>query len=206
MIKVVQRHHGDLGQGLSWDPGIARMSISLTDGGEWILVGESHFDFPLTFSIEGSTSLEGDSFRSCNTSLCQQHVQLVETVLVLVWTSRIDSFRVEAMCHLQETHGVDMLQDYASHGIAVHVLIWDPGDRVRDSSALDGTYFMSHRWTWDPGIICGLIQLFIEDKQYSSREDCNVPTLGHHFITECYANQSSQMGVIASTRAIQGFY
>jgi hypothetical protein len=59
-------------------------------------------------------------------------------VLVLVWTCRIDSFWVEAMCHLQEIHGVDMLQDYASQGIAVHVLIWDPGDRVRDSLALDG--------------------------------------------------------------------
>jgi hypothetical protein len=206
MIRVVQRQHGDLGQRLAWDPGIAGLSISLTDGGEWILAGESHFDFPLSFSIEGSTSLEGDSLRSCSTSLWQQHVQLVETVLVLVWTWRIDSFRVEAMCHLQETHGVDMLHDYASQGIAVHVLIWDPGGRVRDSSALDGAYFVSHRWTWDPGIICGLTQLLLEDKQFSSREDCNVPTFGHHYITECYADQSSQMGVIASTGAIEGFY
>jgi hypothetical protein len=54
-------------------------------------------------------------------------------MLVLVWTWRIDSFRVEARSHLQETHGVDMLQDYASQGIAIHVLIWDLGDRVRDS-------------------------------------------------------------------------
>jgi hypothetical protein len=65
--------------------------------------------------------------------------------------------------------------------------------------------FVSHRWTWDPGIICGLIQLLLEDKQYSSREDCNVPTLGHHYITECYDDQSSQMEVIASTGAIEGF-
>jgi hypothetical protein len=130
MIRVVQHQHGDLGQRLAWDPRIAGLSISLTDGGEWILAGESHFDFPLSFNIEGSTSLEGDSLRSCSTSLWKQHVQLVETVLVLVWTWRIDSFQVEAMCHLQETHGVDMLQDYASQGIAVHILIWDPGGRV----------------------------------------------------------------------------
>jgi hypothetical protein len=35
---------------------------------------------------------------------------------------------------------------------------------------------------------------------------CNVPTFGHHYITECYADQSSQMGVITSTGAIEGFY
>jgi hypothetical protein len=99
-----------------------------------------------------------------------------------------------------------MFQDYASQGIAVHVLIWDPGDRVRDNSVLDGAYCVSHRWTWDPSIIYGLIQLLLEDKQYSSREDCNVPTLGHHYITECYDDQSSQMEVIASTGAIEGFF
>ena len=38
-----------------------------------------------------------------------------------------------------------------------------------------------------------------------SLNDCNVPTLGHHYITECYADQSIQIGVIASTRAIEGF-
>jgi hypothetical protein len=206
MVRVVQRQHGDLWQRLAWDPGIAGLSISLTDGGEWTLAGESYFDFPLSFSVEESTSLEGDSWRSCSTSLWQQHVQLVETVLVLVWTWRMDSFRDEAMCHVQETHGVDMFQDYASQGIAVHVLIWDPGGRVRDSSSLDGAYCVSHRWTWDPGIIFGLIQLLLEDKQYSSREDCNVPTLGHHYITECYDDQSSQMEVIASTGAIEGYF
>jgi hypothetical protein len=30
-------------------------------------------------------------------------------VLSLVWSGRIDPFQVEAMCYLQETHGVDML-------------------------------------------------------------------------------------------------
>jgi hypothetical protein len=53
---------------------------------------------------------------------------------------------------------------------------------VHDSSSLDGAYCGSHRWTWDPSIMYGLIQLFLEDKQYSSREDCNVPILGHHYI------------------------
>jgi hypothetical protein len=114
MIRVVQHHHADLGKRLAWDMRIVGMSISLNDGGEWILAGESVFDFPLSFNIEGSTSLEGDSLRSCSTSLWQHHVQLVESVLVLVWTWRIDSFWVEAMLHLQEIHGVDMLQDYTS--------------------------------------------------------------------------------------------
>jgi hypothetical protein len=54
---------------------------------------------------------------------------------------------------------------------------------VRGSSSLDGAYYISHRLTWDPNIIYGLIQLLLEDKQYSIREDCNVPTLGHHYIT-----------------------
>jgi hypothetical protein len=114
MIKVVQRQRGDIWQRLPWDPGIAGLSISSTNGGEWTLAGESYFDFQLSFSIEESMSLEGDSLRSCSTSLRQHHVLLVETVLVLVWTWRMGSFRVEAMCHLQETHGVDMFQDYAS--------------------------------------------------------------------------------------------
>jgi hypothetical protein len=69
----------------------------------------------------------------------------------------MDSFRDEAMCHVHEIHGVDIVQDYASQGIAVHVLIWDPGGVAYDSSSLDGIYYMSHRWTWDPGIIFGLI-------------------------------------------------
>ena len=30
------------------------------------------------------------------------------------------------MCHVQEVHRVDIFQDYASHSIAVHFLIWDP--------------------------------------------------------------------------------
>jgi hypothetical protein len=95
----------------------------------------------------------------------------------------MDSFRDEAMCHVQETPGVDMIQDHASQGIAVHILIWDPGGGVCDSSSLDGAYCVSHRWTWDPSIIFGWVHLLLEDKQYSSREDCNVPTLGHHYIT-----------------------
>jgi hypothetical protein len=46
----------------------------------------------------------------------------------------------------------------------------------------------------------------LEDKQYSSREDCNVPTLGHHYITEGYDEQSSQLEIIARTRAIEGYF
>ena len=62
----------------------------------------------------------------------------MEAMLVLVWTWRMDSFRDEVMCHVQEIHSVDIFQDYASLGIAVHVLIWDPGGGVYDSSSLDG--------------------------------------------------------------------
>jgi hypothetical protein len=206
MVRVVQRHHGDIWQRISWDPRIAGLRISLTDRGKWTLAGESYFDFPVSFSVEESTSLEDVSWISCSTSLWKQHVQLMETVLFLVWNLRMDSFRGEAICHVQEIHRVDICQDCAPQGIAVHVLVWDPRGGVYDSSSLDGVYCVSHRWTWDPGIIFGLIQLFLEDKQYSSREDCNVPTLGHHCITECYDDQSSQMDVIASTRDVEGYF
>jgi hypothetical protein len=81
MIKVVQRQRGDPEQRLAWDQGISGSSSSSTDRCEWIFAGKGHFDFPLSFSIEGSTSLEGDSLRSCSTSRWKQHVQLVETVL-----------------------------------------------------------------------------------------------------------------------------
>jgi len=49
---------------------------------------------------------------------------------------------------------------------------------------LRGEYYMSHRWIWDPGIIHRLIQLLLEDKQYSSREDCNVPIFGFTYVTD----------------------
>jgi hypothetical protein len=62
---------------------------------------------------------------------------------------------------------------------------------VYDCSSLDGFYCVSYRWTWDPGIILREIWLLLEDKQYSSREDCNVPTLGHQGITQCYDDQST---------------
>ena len=64
---------------------------------------------------------------------------------------------------------------------------------------------MPHRWIWDPGIICSWIHLLLEDKQYFSREDCNVPILGHYNFIECYAYPSSQIGVIESSGDIEGF-
>jgi hypothetical protein len=64
MITVVQNLCNGPCQRIAWDPGITRLVISLTDGNEWIFVGESHFDFPVSFSIGGSTSLVGDSLRS----------------------------------------------------------------------------------------------------------------------------------------------
>jgi hypothetical protein len=69
--------------------------------------------------------------------------------------------------------------------------------------SLDGFYYVSHRWTWDPSILFEMIWLLLEDKQFSSREDCNVPTLGHRHSAEIYADQSSQMDVIASTGVIE---
>jgi hypothetical protein len=60
-----------------------------------------------------------------------------------------------------------------------------------DCSSSDGFYYATHRWTFDPGILFEMIWLFLEDKQFSSREDCNVPTLGHHHRVEIYDDQSS---------------
>jgi hypothetical protein len=199
MVRVVQCQHEDLRQRLAWDPGIAGLSSSLTDRGEWTIAGESYSNFPLSFSVERSASLAGASRRSCITSVGHQHVQLMEAVWILVETRRMDSLWDEAMCQVQETHGVGVFQDYASQGLAVHDLIWDPGGSMCDCSSLDGFYYVSHRWTWDPGIILEGIRLLLEDKQFSSREDCNVPTLGHHHSAEIYDDQSSQMDVIAST-------
>jgi hypothetical protein len=104
MIKVVQRQHDGPYQRLAWDPEITGLGISLIDRGEWIFVGESHFDFPVSFSMGESKLLDGVSLRFCRTSLWKQHVQLVEVVLRLVWSWRTGSFRVEAMFYFQETH------------------------------------------------------------------------------------------------------
>jgi hypothetical protein len=48
---------------------------------------------------------------------------------------------------------------------------------------LRGEYLMSPRWIWDPGIIHSLIQLLIEDKQYSSMKDSHVPIFGFPYVT-----------------------
>jgi len=199
MVRVVQCQHEDLRQRLAWDPRIAGLSSSLTDKGEWTMAGESYSNFPLIFSVEWSASVAGASERSCITSVGHKHVQLMEAVWILVDIWRMESFRDEAMCHVQEDHKVDIFQDYASQSIAVHFPIWDLGGGVYYCSSLDGFYYVSQRWTWDPGIIFEGIQLLLEDKQFSSREDYNVPTLGHHHKAETYDDQSSQMDVIVST-------
>jgi hypothetical protein len=62
----------------------------------------------------------------------------MEAMLILIVSWRMGSFQDEAMCHVQEIHEVGIFQDYASQGIAVHVLIGDPRGRVHDSSYLDG--------------------------------------------------------------------
>jgi hypothetical protein len=199
MVGVVQCQHEDLRQRLAWDPGIAGLSSSLADRGEWTIAGESYSNFPFSVSVEGSTTLEGVSRRFCSTSFWHQYVQLMEAVWILVETRRMDSLWDEAMCQVQETHRVGVFQDYASQGLVVHDLIWDPGGSMCDCSSSDGFYYTTHRWTWDPGILFEMIWLLLEDKQFSSREDCNVPTLGHHHRAEIYDDQSSQMDAIAST-------
>jgi hypothetical protein len=68
MVRVVEDQHGDLRQRLSWDPGIVGLRISLTDRGEWTFAGESCSDFPWSFNVDGSTSLENVSHRSYSTS------------------------------------------------------------------------------------------------------------------------------------------
>jgi hypothetical protein len=203
VVRVVQCRHEDLRQRLAWDPGIAGLSSSLTDRGEWTIAGESYSNFPLSFSVERSAPLAGVSRRSCSTSFWHQHVQLMEVMWILVEIWRMDSFQDESMCHVQEVHRVDIFQDCSSQSIAVHFLIWDPGGGVCYCSSLDGFYYVSHRWTWDPGILLQGIWVLLEDKQFSSREDCNVPTLGHHHRAEIYDDQSSQMGARASTRVFE---
>ena len=42
-----------------------------------------------------------------------------ESRVGLVWSGTIDSFQVEVVCYLQETHGVDMLHKYTLQGIIV---------------------------------------------------------------------------------------
>jgi hypothetical protein len=85
--------------------------------------------------------LAGDSLRSCSTSLWQHHVQSVGVMLSLVWSGKIDPFRIEAVCYLQETHGVDMLQNYTPRGIVIHILKWDLGIGMLGSSVFDGVEF-----------------------------------------------------------------
>jgi hypothetical protein len=199
MVRVAQCQHEDLRHRLAWDPGIAGLGISRIHGREWTIAGESYSNFPLSLSVERSALLVGASRRSCITSVRHQHVQLMEVVWILVDIWRMDSFQYEAMCHMQEVHRVDIFQDYASQSIVVHFLIWDPGGGVHYCSSFEGFYYVSHRWTWDPSILVEWIWLLLEDKQFSSREDCNVPTLGHHHRAENYDDQSSQMDVIAST-------
>jgi hypothetical protein len=91
-VNIVQCQHGDLRQSLAWDIGIAGLRISLTYRDKWTIVGESCFDFTLSFNIEESTSLEGVSQRSGSTSLWHLHAHLMEAVLIMVVSWRMDSF------------------------------------------------------------------------------------------------------------------
>jgi hypothetical protein len=90
--KVVQCQQEDRRERLAWDPRIAGLSTSLINRGEWTIAGESYSNFPFSFSVEGSTTLEGASQRSCSTSFWHHHVQLMETVWILVENWKMDSF------------------------------------------------------------------------------------------------------------------
>jgi hypothetical protein len=139
MVRVVQCQHEDLRQRLAWDPGIAGLSSSLTDRGEWTIAGESYSNFPLSFSVERSASLAGVSWRSCITSVLHQHVQLMEVVWILVEIWRMDSFRDEAMGHVQEVHRVDIFRTMLHRVLQFTSLIWDPGGGVYDCSSWMGS-------------------------------------------------------------------
>jgi hypothetical protein len=71
---------------------------------------------------------------------------------------------------------------------------------------LRGEYFTSPKWIWDTGIIHSLIQLLLKDKQYSSREDCNVPIFGFPYVAIWEAGQSSRLGIIGSSGNFEEFY
>jgi hypothetical protein len=89
---IVQCQHGDLRQRLAWDLGIAGMYISLIDRGEWTIARETCSNFPFSFNVEESTTLEGVSRRSFSTSFWHQHVWLMEAVWILVDIWRMESF------------------------------------------------------------------------------------------------------------------
>jgi hypothetical protein len=59
------------------------------------------------------------------------------------------------------------------------------------------------RWNELNNALC-IIAYALNPKWYMER--CNVPILGHYNFTECYAYQSSQIGVTESSRDIEGFY
>jgi hypothetical protein len=77
---------------------------------------------------------------------------------------------------------------------------------LRDHVFFRGEYFMSHRWIWDPGIIHNLIQLFLKDKQFLSKEGCNFPIFGFLYVPVWEVGQSSQLGVIGSSGSFEEFY
>jgi hypothetical protein len=74
MIRVVQHSCDGPCQRIAWDPGITELGISLTNGDDCIFARGSHFHFPVRFRIGGSTSLVGESLRSCSTSLGRKNV------------------------------------------------------------------------------------------------------------------------------------
>ena len=79
----------------------------MADKGEWTIVGESYSNFPFSVSVEGGAQRlrvpQGDLG---STSFWHYHVQLMETVWILVETRRMDSLWDEPMCQVQPTHKV----------------------------------------------------------------------------------------------------
>jgi hypothetical protein len=150
-----------------WELGIAGLGISLTDGGEWILAGGNHFDFPLSFNFESNMSLFGDSLRYCSTSLWWKHVQLEETMWGLVWSWRSESFSMEAKCYFQEFFRevcemdspleqlMEGLTEFLQYDVALPFSSIDKTFYVSPSpdSELRGGCFTSSRVVWNPCIM-----------------------------------------------------
>jgi hypothetical protein len=69
--------------------------------------------------------------------------------------------------------------DHSTHQEHVGVMRGEHLERLH----LEGSLPCATQVDMGPGIICSWIQLLLEDKQYSNSEDCNVPILGHYYIT-----------------------
>jgi hypothetical protein len=84
---------------------------------------------------------------------------------------------------LQETLGVEVLQDYTLQSTAVHILIWDPGIGVLGSPKFDGVEIRVERLLEElTEDLLHMIILFIR----SIRVACVVSTCTNHVLRGAY--------------------